>query len=99
VAATILKAAGHVPVDLTWTKQRVDGQPAQLGAAEAHRVRSREPRPDHESSLALAKFRRCRRADLSPENHPAHFVRADCPARAQRLAHDAHRALLASAES
>jgi len=34
-----------------------------------------------------------------PEHRPARFVRADCPARAQRLAHDAHRALLAGAES
>jgi hypothetical protein len=43
--------------------------------------------------------RRCRWADLSLENRPARFARADCPARAQRFAHDAHRALLASAES
>jgi hypothetical protein len=59
------------------------------------------PRSSHPKNPSKEErsTRRCRRADLSPENRPARFVRADCPARAQRFAHDAHQALLASAES
>jgi hypothetical protein len=44
---TSSKAAGHAPMDQTWTKQRVDRQPAQLATRQAYRLRSRKSRPCH----------------------------------------------------